>query len=75
MIIHILDETSNFFKNVLHAKSVSGAVPQKEHGMHTVSVEFDNTKIEVKLFDFYFLKNKNMLLFFSSFHLASIAIR
>jgi len=45
--IYILDEASSFFKNVLHAKSVSGAVSQKEHGVHTVVVELGNTKIEV----------------------------
>ncbi|CAF4332441.1 unnamed protein product, partial [Adineta steineri] len=42
-----LDEASSFFKNVLHAKSVSGAVPLKEHGVYTVFVEFGNTKIEL----------------------------
>jgi len=46
----IEDETSNFFKNILHAKSVSGAVSQKDHGVHTVFVEFGNTKIEVNRF-------------------------
>ena len=45
--MYLLDETSSFFKNVLHAKSVSGAVTQKKYGVHTVSVEFGNTKIEV----------------------------
>jgi hypothetical protein len=45
--MYISDETSNFFKNVLHAKSVSGAVTQKEHGVHTVFVDLGNTKIEV----------------------------
>jgi methylmalonyl-CoA/ethylmalonyl-CoA epimerase len=43
----LLDEASNFFKNVLHAQSVSGAVAQEEHGVHTVFVELNNTKIEV----------------------------
>ena len=43
----ILDEASSFFKNILRAKSVSGAVPQKEHGVFTVFVELGNTKIEV----------------------------
>ena len=43
----ILDEASSFFKNILQAKSVSGAVPLKEHGVYTVFVEFGNTKIEV----------------------------
>jgi hypothetical protein len=28
---------------------VSGAVPQKEHGVYTVFVDFGNTKIEVSL--------------------------
>ncbi|CAF0983177.1 unnamed protein product [Adineta steineri] len=42
-----LDEASSFFKNVLHAKSVSGAVALKEHGVHTVFVDFGNTKIEL----------------------------
>ena len=43
-----LDEASSFFKNVLHAQSVSGAVPLKEHGVYTVFVDFGNTKIEVR---------------------------
>ncbi len=51
--MYIEDETSNFFKNVLHAKSVSGAVAQKEHGVHTVFVDFGNTKIEVNEFHSY----------------------
>jgi hypothetical protein len=51
--MYIEDETSNFFKNVLHAKSVSGAVAQKEHGVHTVFVDFGNTKIEVNEFHLY----------------------
>ncbi|CAF1555894.1 unnamed protein product [Adineta ricciae] len=42
-----LDEASSFFKNILQAKSVSGAVPLKEHGVYTVFVEFGNTKIEL----------------------------
>ncbi|UJR13430.1 hypothetical protein I4U23_000444 [Adineta vaga] len=42
-----LDEASSFFKNILQAKSVSGAVPLKEHGVHTVFVDFGNTKIEL----------------------------
>ncbi|CAF4492965.1 unnamed protein product [Rotaria sp. Silwood1] len=42
-----LDQASSFFKNILQAKSVSGAVPQKEHGVYTVFVEFGNTKIEL----------------------------
>ncbi|CAF2334359.1 unnamed protein product [Rotaria sp. Silwood2] len=42
-----LDQASSFFKNVLQAKSVSGAVPQKEHGVYTVFVEFGNAKIEL----------------------------
>ncbi|CAF1339369.1 unnamed protein product [Adineta ricciae] len=42
-----LDEASSFFKNILHAKAVSGAVPLKEHGVHTVFVDFGNTKIEL----------------------------
>ncbi|CAF2943454.1 unnamed protein product, partial [Rotaria sp. Silwood2] len=40
-------EASNFFKNVLHANSVSDAVPQKEHGVYTTFVNFGNTKIEL----------------------------
>ena len=44
---NISDEASSFFKNILHAKAVSGAVPLKEHGVHTVFVDFGNTKIEV----------------------------
>ncbi|CAF2132436.1 unnamed protein product [Rotaria magnacalcarata] len=42
-----LDEASSFFKKVLRAQSVSGAVAQKEHGVYTVFVEFGNTKIEL----------------------------
>ncbi len=45
----ILDEASSFFKNVLQAKSVSGAVAQKDHGVYTVFVDLGNTKIEVNL--------------------------
>jgi methylmalonyl-CoA/ethylmalonyl-CoA epimerase len=45
--LFIVDEASNFFKNVLHAKSVSGAVPLKEHGVYSVFVDLGNTKIEV----------------------------
>ncbi len=44
----ILDEASSFFKNILHAKSVSGAVAQKDHGVYTVFVDLGNTKIEVR---------------------------
>ncbi|UJR33914.1 hypothetical protein I4U23_021333 [Adineta vaga] len=42
-----LDEASSFFKNVLQAKSVSGAVALKEHGVYTVFVDLGNTKIEL----------------------------
>ncbi|CAF0725567.1 unnamed protein product [Rotaria sordida] len=42
-----LDQASSFFKNILQAKSVSGAVPQKEDGVYTVFVELDNMKIEL----------------------------
>ncbi|CAF1130201.1 unnamed protein product [Rotaria sp. Silwood1] len=42
-----LEEASHFFKNVLHANSVSDAVPQKEHGVYTTFVNFGNTKIEL----------------------------
>jgi len=42
-----LDEASSFYKNILQAKSVSGAVPLKEHGVYTVFVELGNTKIEL----------------------------
>ena len=45
--LFILDEASSFFKNVLQAKSVSGATPLKEHGVYTVFVDLGNTKIEV----------------------------
>jgi hypothetical protein len=61
----IKDETSSFFKNILHAKSVSGAVSQKQHGVHTVFVDFGNTKIEVKQIDH--SKTKTSILQFSSY--------
>ena len=50
----VLDEASSFFKNVLHAKSVSGATPLKEHGVYTVFVDLGNTKIEVNRYFFKF---------------------
>ena len=47
----IADEASNFFKNILHAKSVSGAIAEKDQGVHTVFADFDNTKIQVNRVD------------------------
>ncbi|CAF1070790.1 unnamed protein product [Rotaria sordida] len=44
-----LEKSSHFFKNTLHANSVSQPMPQKEHGVYTTFVDFGNTKIELLL--------------------------
>lgn len=41
-----LKRASDFYKNVLGAK-VSEALPQPDHGVYTVFVELNNTKIEL----------------------------
>ena len=57
--LFILDEASSFFKNVLQAKSVSGATPLKEHGVYTVFVDLGNTKIEVSRLDMGRIEHKD----------------
>ncbi|RIB10396.1 Glyoxalase/Bleomycin resistance protein/Dihydroxybiphenyl dioxygenase [Gigaspora rosea] len=42
-----LKKASEFYKNILGAKEVSEAVPQPEHGVYTVFVNLDDTKIEL----------------------------
>ncbi|CAF1284382.1 unnamed protein product, partial [Didymodactylos carnosus] len=47
IVVPDLDEAANFYKNVLKAKSVSGAVTIKNHGVHTIYVDLGNVKIEL----------------------------
>ncbi|RHZ79060.1 hypothetical protein Glove_152g74 [Diversispora epigaea] len=42
-----LTKAIDFYKNILGAHEVSDAMPQPEHGVYTVFVQFGNTKIEL----------------------------